>query len=54
MVGYVVLDSGTVANGVDFTKGRTIETKVGVGLKSMSVGLDFELFGNLLAELGLC
>lgn len=54
MVSYVVLDSGTVANGVDVAKGRTIETEVGVGLESMSVSLDFELFGNLLAELGLC
>lgn len=53
MVRYVILNSGAVANGVNVTQGRAIETEMGVGLKSMSICLDFDFFGNLLAEFGL-
>ena len=54
MLRNIILDSGAVANGIDVAKGRATETEVRVCLKSMSVRLNFELFGNTFAEVGLC
>jgi hypothetical protein len=54
VVGYVVLNGGTVADGVDITERGAVEAEVCVSFQSVPVGLDVaEPLGEALAELGL-
>lgn len=53
MVGDVVLDGGAVADGVDGAEGGAVEAEVGVGFQGVTVGLNFELFGDAFAEVSL-
>lgn len=53
MVGHVVLDGGTVANGVDVAEWCAVESEMGVRLESVFVGLHLQGIADALAELGL-
>lgn len=54
VVGDVVLNGGTVTNGVHGAKRRAIEAEMCIGFEGMFVGLSRDGIGDGLAEVGLC